>query len=209
MVTVDIVLFTIRKSELCVMLIRRLIEPFVDQFAIPGGFVLPQESLPDAARRELFEETGYRAKYLEQLFTFGDPQRDPRGRVVTVAYFALVPEDQSLAAGSDASEVGWFPVSKLPALAFDHAEILRVAHDRLKAKLDYSDVGFRLLSQEFSLTDLQEVHETILGHPVDPRNFRRKLENRGVVKETDHYRQTGRKPARLYRFSGEGALPAE
>ena len=182
------------------MLIRRLIEPFAGQFAIPGGFVLHEESLPDAAERELFEETGYRAKYLEQLFTFGEPHRDPRGRVVTVAYFALVPEDQTLRAGSDASEVQWFSMSKLPPLAFDHAEILRLAHERLKAKLDYSDVVFKLLPLEFSLTDLQDVHETILGHSIDPRNFRRKLENRGTVKETDHYRATGRKPARLYTF---------
>jgi 8-oxo-dGTP diphosphatase len=184
------------------MLIRRLGEPYAGQFAIPGGFVLHDESLPVAAARELVEETGYRAKYLEQLYTFGDPDRDPRGRVVTVAYFALVPEDQALAAGSDAGEVKWFPMSNLPPLAFDHAEILRVAHDRLKAKLDYSEVGFNLLPAEFSLSDLQEVHETILGHPIDPRNFRRKLDSRGLVKETDHYRYTGRKPARLYTFAG-------
>jgi len=184
------------------MLIRRLAEPYAGQFALPGGFVLPHESLEVAAARELVEETGYRATYLEQLFTFGEPDRDPRGRVVTVAYYALVPEDQVLAAGTDASEVQWFSVSKLPPLAFDHAEILQKAHGRLKAKLDYSDVGFVLLPKEFSLSDLQEVHESILGHEVDPRNFRRKLESRGLVKETDHYRHTGRKPARLYTFAG-------
>lgn len=202
LVTVDIVVFTIRKGDLCVMLIKRLAEPFAGQFAIPGGFVLPDESLGEAAARELEEETGYRAKYLEQLYTFGEPDRDPRGRVITVAFFALVAEDQVLTAGSDAGEVQWFSIANLPPLAFDHSQILEVAHERLKAKLEYSAVGFSFLPTEFSLTDLQAVHESILGHPIDPRNFRRKLDSRGLVKETDRVRYTGRKPAKLYTFTG-------
>ena len=200
LIAVDIVLFTIRERDLNLLLIRRLIPPFQGSYALPGGFVLEDESLDDAAKRELLEETGVENLYLEQLYTFGEPKRDPRGRVVTVAYYALVPPGQALQAGSDAAEADWFPLAKLPALAFDHKEIVNYAYERLRNKLDYTDVGFELLPDKFTLSELQVVHEAILGESLDKRNFRRKIIQQGIVKPTKQLQQTGRKPAQLYRF---------
>src|SRR6188768_1819849 len=153
-VTVDIVLFTIRDRQLHLLLIRRLAKPYEDRYALPGGFVLKSESLDAAAARELREETGVEGVYLEQLYTFGAPERDPRGRVVTVAYYALVPNTQVLQAGTDAADAAWFPVAKLPALAFDHRQIVEYAHQRIRNKLDYTNVGFELLPEKFTLTEL-------------------------------------------------------
>jgi 8-oxo-dGTP diphosphatase len=201
LVTVDIVLFTIRDRQLHLLLIKRLAEPFVSCFALPGGFVLEAESLDAAASRELREETGVEKVYLEQLYTFGDPQRDPRGRVVTVAYYALVPGTHVLRAGTDASDAAWFPVTKLPELAFDHRKIVEYAHQRLRNKLDYTNVGFGLLPDTFTLTELQLVHEAILDERIDKRNFRRKIIQKGIVTPTKEWQRTGRKPAQLYRFS--------
>src|SRR5215469_6279527 len=163
LVTVDVVLFTIRNRALHLLLIRRLARPYENRYALPGGFVLEDESLDAAAVRELHEETGVDKVYLEQLYTFGDPKRDPRGRVVTVSYYALVPQDQTLHAGTDASDAAWFPVTDLPPLAFDHRRIAEYAHQRLRNKLDYTNVGFELLPARFTLTELQLVHEAILG----------------------------------------------
>ncbi|HLJ44938.1 MAG TPA: NUDIX domain-containing protein [Bryobacteraceae bacterium] len=200
LVTVDIVLFTIRDRHLHVLLIRRLAKPFENRFALPGGFVQEEESLDEGAIRELREETGVEKVYLEQLYTFGDPKRDPRGRVVTVAYYALVPHTQALHAGTDAADAAWFPLDDLPALAFDHREIVEYAHQRIRNKLDYTNVGFELLSPKFTLSELQVVHEAILGESLDKRNFRRKVMQKGIVKALKEWQQTGRKPAQLYRF---------
>lgn len=200
LVTVDIVLFTIRERRLHLLLIKRLAKPFENRFALPGGFVLEQESLDAAAVRELKEETGVDKVYLEQLYTFGNPKRDPRGRVVTVAYYALVPNTQTLQAGTDASEAAWFPADELPSLAFDHREIVEYAAQRLRNKLDYTTVGFELLPAKFTLTELQMVHEAILGESLDKRNFRRKTILKGIVKPLKEWRRTGRKPAQLFRF---------
>lgn len=139
--------------------------------------------------------------YLEQLYTFGDPKRDPRGRVITVSYYALVPHTHVLRAGTDASDAAWFPVAELPALAFDHRKIVEYAHQRIRNKLDYTNVGFELLPDKFTLTELQLVHEVILGENLDKRNFRRKIILKGIVKPTKELQHTGRKPAQLYRFS--------
>jgi 8-oxo-dGTP diphosphatase len=204
LVTVDIVLFTIRERRLHVLLIRRLAKPFEHRYALPGGFVGEEESLDAAATRELREESGVEEVYLEQLYTFGDPRRDPRGRVVTVAYYALVPEQQTLHAATDASDAAWFPVASLPPLAFDHKKIVEYAHQRIRNKLDYTNVGFELLGEKFTLTELQLVHEAILGEQLDKRNFRRKIVQKGIVKATKELRETGRKPALLYRFVEEG-----
>ena len=201
LVTVDVVLFTIRDRQLHLLLIKRLAKPFENRYALPGGFVQEDESLDNAAIRELREETGIRNVYLEQLYTFGDLKRDPRGRVVTVAYYALVPQNQVLHAGTDASDADWFPVTALPPLAFDHRKIAEYAHQRIRNKLDYTNVGFELLPEKFTLTELQLVHEAILGQPLDKRNFRRKIIQKGIVKATKELQQTGRKPAQLYRFS--------
>jgi 8-oxo-dGTP diphosphatase len=201
LVTVDVVLFTIRDRKLHLLLIKRLAKPFENRYALPGGFVREDESLDAAAIRELREETGVGDVYLEQLYTFGDPKRDPRGRVITVAYYALVPHNQVLRAGTDASDAAWFPVTELPPLAFDHRKIAEYAHQRIRNKLDYSNVGFELLPERFTLTELQLVHEAILGQALDKRNFRRKIIQKGIVKPTKEWQQTGRKPAQLYRFS--------
>ena len=199
-VTVDIVLFTIVERRLRVLMIRRLAKPFENRYAIPGGFVMENESLDAAAKRELLEETGVDKVYLEQLYTFGEPKRDPRGRVITVAYYALAPSSQTLQAGSDASEAAWFPVDELPTLAFDHDRILQYALERLRNKLDYSNVGFGLLPEKFTLPELQLVHEAILGEELDKRNFRRKITQKDLLKPLKEWKQTGRKPARLYCF---------
>ena len=201
LVTVDVVLLTIWDRRLRLLLIRRLAKPFENRYALPGGFVREDESLDAAATRELREETGVEKVYLEQLYTFGDPKRDPRGRVITVAYYALVPHTQVLRAGTDASDAAWFPVTELPALAFDHRKIVEYAHQRIRNKLDYTSVGFELLPEKFTLTELQSVHEAILGESLDKRNFRRKIIQKGIVKPTKESQHTGRKPALLYRFS--------
>lgn len=201
LVTVDVVLFTIRDRKLHLLLIRRLAKPFENRYALPGGFVREDESLDAAALRELREETSVADVYLEQLYTFGDPKRDPRGRVITVAYYALVPPNQALRAGTDASDAAWFPVTELPPLAFDHRHIAEYAHQRIRNKLDYTNVGFELLPDRFTLTELQFVHEAILGETLDKRNFRRKTIQKGIVKPTKEWQRTGRKPAQLFRFS--------
>jgi 8-oxo-dGTP diphosphatase len=201
LVTVDIVLFTIRDRRLHLLVIRRLAKPFENRYALPGGFVGEEESLDAAAIRELREETGVEKVYLEQLYTFGDPKRDPRGRVITVAYYALVPHNQVLHAGTDAADAAWFAIAELPALAFDHRKIAEYAHQRIRNKLDYTNVGFELLPDKFTLTELQLVHEAILGDSLDKRNFRRKIIQKGIVKPTKEWQHAGRKPAQLYRFS--------
>jgi 8-oxo-dGTP diphosphatase len=200
-VTVDTVIFTIHSGTLKVLLVKRGIPPFAGQFAIPGGFVHEDESLDNAARRELQEETGVSDVYLEQLYSFGEPGRDPRGRVITVAYFALISAAHSpLRAGTDAAEATWWPVSGLPPLAFDHGQILAYALERLRNKLEYTTVGFQLLPEKFTLSELQEVYEAILGKTLDKRNFRRKLALLKILKPVAEYRRGGRRPARLYRF---------
>jgi len=200
-VAVDIVIFTIQSGELRVLLVKRGIPPFENQFAIPGGFVLENESLDEAALRELKEETGVADVYLEQLYSFGKPDRDPRGRVISVSYFALIAADRApLIAGSDAAEARWWPVAKLPALAFDHGKILEYSLQRLRNKLEYTTVGFQLLPSRFSLTELQEVYEAILDKKLDKRNFRRKLALLKILRPTRELRRGGRRPARLYEF---------
>jgi len=200
-VAVDIVIFTIQSGELCVLLVKRAIPPFADQFAIPGGFVLDGESLDQAALRELKEETGVSEVYLEQLYSFGDPGRDPRGRVISVAYYALIATDRSpLIAGSDAAEARWWPIRKLPPLAFDHGKILDYSLERLRNKLEYTTVGFQLLPERFSLSELQEMYEAILDKKLDKRNFRRKLALLKILRPTREFRRSGRRPARLFEF---------
>jgi len=200
-VTVDIVVLTVDDQKLKVLLIQRGIAPFKGQFALPGGFVLANETLDAAAFRELSEETGTENVYLEQLYTFGDPKRDPRGRVVTVAYYALVPAGNSpLLAGTDAAAAGWFGVDELPVVAFDHPKIIGYAVNRLRNKLEYTSVGFELLPKKFTLTKLQMLHQAILGRSLDKRNFRRKILSTGLLIASKEMENTGRKPARLYAF---------
>jgi 8-oxo-dGTP diphosphatase len=201
-VSVDVVILTLRGQDLQVLLIRRKHPPFAGYWAVPGGFVRMDESLESAALRELEEETGVRDVYIEQLYTFGNLGRDPRTRVITVAYFALVPETAlpSLHAGDDAADARWWSMYDLPSLAFDHAEILNYALTRLRYKLEYSAVGFELLPEKFTLSKLQSAYEVILGEKLDRGNFRKKLRKAAVVEPTREYRDTGGRPARLYRF---------
>lgn len=200
-VAVDIVIFTIQVRALKVLLIKRRIPPFKDQLAIPGGFVLPDENLDEAALRELREETGVSNVYLEQLYSFGDPKRDPRGRVISIAYFALISADRQLKAGTDASEASWWSVHPTPRLAFDHARILRYALDRLRNKLEYTTVGFQLLPSKFTLGELQGVYEAILEKSLDKRNFRRKIAELKILKPlSKEYRSDVGRPAQLFQF---------
>lgn len=201
-VTVDCVVFGLDEGTLKILLIKRNGQPFAGCWALPGGFVDPNETLDAAARRELAEETGLKDVFLEQLYTFGDPGRDPRGHTVSVAYYALVRQDQHTPqAATDASEAGWFRVNKLPELAFDHDQIIRTAVSRLQGKVRYQPIGFELLARKFTLTELQSVYEAILEHEIDKRNFRKKILAMDLLIETRE-KQKGvahRAPA-LYRF---------
>lgn len=200
--TVDCVVFGYDAEELRVLLIQRELEPFAGKWALPGGFVHIDETLDDAARRELQEETGVADLYLEQLYTFGDPHRDPRERVVSVAYYALVNLLQhQVTASTDARNAAWFSMDDTPPLAFDHDRILAMALQRLRAKVRYQPIGFELLPKKFTLTQLQRLYENILGTPLDKRNFRKKLLGMDLLIELDEVEQdVAHRAARLYRF---------
>ena len=200
-VAVDVVILTVREHHLEVLLIKREHWPYEGMWAIPGCFVRPDESLEDAARRKLEEETSARDVYLEQLYTFGDPQRDPRTRVITVVYYALLRPDQLRLPGG-ADTVRLFEMYRRPDLAFDHAAILEYTLQRLRGKLEYTTIGFQLLAHEFTLSELQDVYEAILNRPLDKRNFRKKLLLTRIVEPTPHVRMGGQhRPAQLYRFN--------
>lgn len=201
-VTVDCVVFGLDDADLKVLLIERDREPFAGRWALPGGFVERDETLEQAALRELAEETGVSKLYLEQLYSFGDPGRDPRDRVITVAYYALVRRlDHAPRAASDARAVGWFPASRCPPLAFDHREIVAMARQRLQAKVRYQPVGFELLPRKFTLSQIQRVYEAVLERPLDKRNFRKKLLGTGVLSELQELqRDVAHRAARLYQF---------
>lgn len=198
-VAVNVVILTVRERRLEVALVKRSRAPYEGMWGIPGGFVRSNESLEDAAKRKLEEETGARDMYLEQLYTFGDPHRDPRMRVITVVYYALIRADE-LAIRDEAARL--WSAYDLPPLAFDHADILRYTLLRLRGKLEYTTIGFQLLGTEFTLSELQEVYEAILNRPLDKRNFRKKLLLMRIVEPTQHTKMTGQhRPAQLFRFN--------
>jgi 8-oxo-dGTP diphosphatase len=201
-VTVDCVVFGLDDEDLKVLLIRRDLPPFEDKWALPGGFVRLDETLDEAARRELQEETSLERVFLEQLYTFGGIDRDPRERVITVAYYALVRlSDHRVQAATDARDAVWFAMDDLPPLAFDHDQILETAHQRLQGKVRYQPIGFELLPPKFTLTQLQKLYEIVLGRVLDKRNFRKKIQGMGVLEELDEVeKDVAHRAARLYRF---------
>ena len=206
-VTVDIILFSFLDGQLKTLLVRRKHHPFAGKWALPGGFVEADEDLEAAALRELSEETHITDIYLEQLYTFGEPDRDPRSRVITVAYFALLSRDQAsslqIYGDSDADDARWWNAYDLPEVAFDHARILQYAIQRLRWKLEWTALGFLLLPAEFTLSELQKVYETILNEPLDKRNFRRKMLAADVLEGTGNLREGDHRPAKLYRFTAK------
>ncbi|MEW5820552.1 MAG: NUDIX domain-containing protein [Cyanobacteriota bacterium] len=204
-VTVDIVIFTIQDNDLQVLLIKRKTPPFKDSWAIPGGFIHVNETLEDAALRELKEETGVGDVYLEQLYSFGNPNRDPRKRVITVAYYSLVASEKlQPKAGADAEDVNWFSIHNLPDLGFDHSEIIDSAIERVRTRLAYTHIGFQLLPQEFTLTELQRVYEIIIDKKLDKRNFRKRVLSMGILEETNKTKMEGyHRPAKLYSFKSD------
>ena len=204
-VTADCVVFGLDEGELKLLLIKRLMDPFKDRWALPGGFVKMDEDLDRAARRELQEETGVRDLYLEQLGAFGRTDRDPRERVITVAYFAIINLfEHELSAASDAAEAAWFSTEDLPSLAFDHAEIVGKALERLQAKIRTHPLAFEFLPEKFTLSQLQRLYETILCESLDKRNFRRKILGTGVLQALDEYQMdVSHRAARYYRFDRE------
>lgn len=197
-VTVDVVILTLREGRLQVLLVKRQRHPFKGYWSLPGGFVGMEESLDQAAARVLGAKSGLEQVYLEQLYTFGAPKRDPRMRIISVAYYALV----------EASKVGqlgegsqFFPLEHTPQLAFDHAEILQMALKRIRGKLEYVPIGFELLPERFTLRQLQEVHEIILGRRLNKDSFRRKMLASGMLEATGELEQgTDFRPAELYTY---------
>lgn len=203
-VTVDAVIFGFDYSSLKVLLIKRGLDPFKGQWALPGGFVRKGESIDQAVLREIKEEAGIKKElYLEQLYTFGQPDRDPRGWIISVSYFALVNlNDYDTKAATDATDVGWFDISKVPRLAFDHTQIIEKAIERLRGKITYQPIGFALLPPTFTLSALQGLYESILGKPLDKRNFRKKMLSFGLLQAqgTTPEKTAHRRP-QLYSFN--------
>lgn len=201
-ITIDVLIFTIENNILKVLLVRRANKPFEGEWAIPGGFVQSNESLEDAAKRILVDKAGVFDAYLEQLYTFGNPKRDPRGRIVTVSYFSLIPWENLKSPASDrVTENSWFEVSKVPKLAFDHNEILNYAIKRLQIKAGYSNIVYGLLPEQFRLSDLQKIYEIVLDKKLDKRNFRKKMVSLGFLKATGKKEVDGaHRPAMLYQF---------
>jgi len=199
-VTVDCIIFALHENDLKVLLIQRKADPYRDCWAFPGGFVDINEDIEAAAKRELWEETGVENVFLEQLYTFGAPQRDPRERVITVAYYSLVKlSEHTVRAASDALNACWFPVRQLPPLAFDHHLIMDMAMKRLQGKVLYAPVIFELLADKFKLPELQRVYEIILEHPLDKKIFRKKILSAGILSPVMELDEKGRSVP-YYRF---------
>lgn len=200
-VTTDCVIFGFDGERLQVLLIERGIEPFKGKWAFPGGFIKMDESAEEGALRELREETGLDNAYIEQFHTFSDPNRDPRERVITIAYLALV-RLQEVKAGDDAAAARWFPIDEIPSLAFDHDHILRIALQRLREQLHFQPIGFELLPEKFTMKELQTLYESILGVSFDRRNFSKKMMHLELLIELDEtVWPTRKREAKLFKFN--------
>ncbi len=203
LIAADTVIFTVKEEELNVLLVKTNKAPFKGQWAAPGGLVKPDESVDSAAKRHLRTATGIGDVYLEQLYTFGRVDRDPFGRVVSVAYFALIPwRDFRRNGAGRRADIQWRGVSRLPGLAYDHGEMIRCAVERLKAKIEYTNIAYSLLPPRFTLTELQRIYEIILGRELDKRNFRKKIVSLKIVQKTgDAVSGKAHRPAALYEFT--------
>lgn len=201
-IAVDAVVFGYTQGSLKILLIQQKFSSPKNQWALPGGFVKNEETLDEAVLRELEEETGVHVNYLEQLYSFGAVKRDSRARVVSVAYMALInPKNYTIKADTDAKDVKWFDLKDVPKLAFDHNSILEKAKERLKNKIHYKPIGFELLNNEFPFSDLENLYQTILDKKIDRRNFRKKINSFGILKETDKiYKPASGRPAKLFKF---------
>ena len=205
-IAVDAIVFGYSKQDgISVLLIQRKYEPFRNSWAIPGGFVLENESLEEAVERELLEETGIKVNYLEQLYTFGEPGRDPRQHITSVAYFGLVKsaQFQRLKASTDAADAKWFNIKRLPVLAFDHKQILQKAIDRLRAKVRYQPIGFELLDKKFPFSDLEKLYTALLDKEINRRNFSKKILSFGFIEETGEKQKAEGKgrPSNMFQFN--------
>lgn len=205
-VAVDAIVFGYSKNEgVSVLLIKRKYPPFKNNWAIPGGFILEDESLEEAVQRELLEETGIKVNYLEQLYSFGEPKRDPRQRIISIAYFVLVKSSlfQQLRASTDAEEAQWFNINKLPLLAFDHKQILHVAIERVRAKIRYQPIGFELLDKKFPFADLEKLYVALLDRDIDRRNFTKKILSLGLLEDTGELAPSSGagRPSKIYQFN--------
>lgn len=194
-----------RQDGVSVLLVQRKYAPFKGEWALPGGFVGTEESLEDAVCRELREETGIEVNYLEQLYTFGTPHRDPRQRIISVAYYALVKSGryQALKASTDAEKAQWFPIDELPRVAFDHQTIIDTAIQRIRAKVRYEPIGFELLDKKFPFSDLEKLYTTLLGREIDRRNFKKKMLSLGMLDELDEMAKAdgAGRPGHMYQFN--------
>lgn len=201
--TTNVVVFTLRDEQLKLLLIRRRNAPFQGCWSLPGGVVGTDEDVEANAMRKLEDSTGLSGIYLEQLYTFSAPERDPRERVISVAYYALVASKRlQLRTDEDSEGVGWFSLNELPELAFDHAQMVDTAHQRLAAKLDYSTIAFQFMPELFTLSDLQNVFQIILNRDLDKRNFRKRMRAMEQIRQTSQVQKTGsHRPARLYRVN--------
>lgn len=208
-VAVDVVIFTLRNQDLQVYMIQRTESKYRGRWSLPGGIVRATEALEQAAMRQLREQTSVEDIYLQQLYTYGDPERDSRRRVISVAYFALIAAD-SLAQEPDGSHVAWHSVYDLPPLAFDHARMVEDALTRLRNKIEYTAAAFELMPDEFTLRELQQAYMIILDdHHLDKANFRKKIRDARIVEPINRYRKTGGRPARLYRFRKDAQLESK
>lgn len=200
-VTTDCVIFGFDGSKMQVLLIQRGIEPFKGMWAFPGGFIKMDESAEDGARRELFEETGLKDAFIEQFHTFSEPKRDPRERVITIAYYAIV-RKQDVKGGDDAANAQWFDIDEIPQLAFDHDRILRVATRFLHERIHFKPIGFELLPEKFTLKELQTLYEAILDVHFDRRNFAKKMIHTKLIEQLDEtVWPTPKRKAYLFRFN--------
>ena len=201
-VTVDICLFTIQEDRLKILLIQRAEEPFQGGWALPGGFIHMDENLEMAAKRELEEETDASGFYLEQCGAFGKVDRDPRERVITIAFFALAPADHvTLKADTDAKDAAWFELEELPDLAFDHAGIVKKALRQVRSKVEDSTAAFEFLPPKFTISDIRQVHEIVKGRPLDKRNFQKQLTGSDLIRKVGEKREGSHRPAELYELN--------